>query len=232
MANDVSMQVHHRPGTWDRSIFLHVMQGEYGELNFPGAVVLDIGAHIGSFSMLAAARGAARVVALEPGSSNFELLQRNALNFPVIETRRIAAWPDDNHGASLIWRPCGTHENTGGASVLPVSDISGYTLIDQGAEAVGIVVFDELLCELGAVDILKIDAEGSEYPLLLGSSELGRVRAIVGEYHAIGAPISAADASWTQPWNVENLVAHLQREGFQVARGSDPTLGIFHAWRP
>ena len=46
----------------------------------PGSTLLDVGACVGSYALLAAARGL-RVVALEPGAENFQMLCRNvALN--------------------------------------------------------------------------------------------------------------------------------------------------------
>jgi len=66
-----------REGTWDKSIFDTVMQGEYGDIDFAGKTVVDIGAHIGGFSILAALGGARRVVAFEAGAENYALLVAN-----------------------------------------------------------------------------------------------------------------------------------------------------------
>jgi FkbM family methyltransferase len=74
-----------RPGTWDEWI---VDEAPYGRLPIPsGSTVLDLGAHIGTFTRDALRRGATCVVACEPEPTNFELLRRNTIDLPVISVR-------------------------------------------------------------------------------------------------------------------------------------------------
>jgi hypothetical protein len=73
-----------REGTWDRLIFEEVIAGEYGNLDFAGKTVVDIGAHIGAFSVLAALRGARRVLAFEASAENHALLVSNCEDFPMV----------------------------------------------------------------------------------------------------------------------------------------------------
>lgn len=69
-----------REGTFDTGIIQEVAYDPFYAMSclFIGedSVVIDVGAHIGAFSVLAAARGA-RVVALEPVQENFQLLEEN-----------------------------------------------------------------------------------------------------------------------------------------------------------
>ena len=51
----------------------------------PGATVLDLGAHIGSFSVAAAARGY-HVIAVEAGADNVELLKESVRSHAVHRT--------------------------------------------------------------------------------------------------------------------------------------------------
>ncbi|MBZ0172927.1 MAG: hypothetical protein K8E66_11140, partial [Phycisphaerales bacterium] len=60
---DGEAQVNVRRQSWDRNISANVVAGEYGDIAFSGTTVVDIGAHIGSFSILAATRGARRILA-------------------------------------------------------------------------------------------------------------------------------------------------------------------------
>jgi FkbM family methyltransferase len=227
-----SMEIHHRPGTWDRAIFDTVVNGEYGALDFRGKTVVDIGAHIGAFSILAALHGAKQVLAFEAGAANFLLLQANCRDLPHVRCEHAAVWSSHDIGAPLLWRPCGNSGNTGGGTVLSCPHIAGFEIASGGTEEVGRVAFDDIVASVGVVDLLKIDAEGSEYPILLGSEKLDCVTEIVGEYHALrglranGAEMGAADG-----WNVDHLVSHLQAQGFTVARQFRTDNGIFRATR-
>lgn len=227
-----SMEIHHRPGTWDRAIFDTVVNGEYGALDFRGKTVVDIGAHIGAFSILAALHGAKQVVAFEAGAANFLLLQANCRDLPNVRCEHAAVWSSHDIGVPLLWRPCGHAGNTGGGTVLPCSEIAGIEIASGGAEKVSRVAFDDIVASVGVVDLLKIDAEGSEYPILLSSESLHCVAEIVGEYHAlqglsaVGGKMGAAGG-----WNVDHLVSHLQAQGFNVARQFRTDNGIFRATR-
>lgn len=174
-----------RPGTWDQAILGNVLNGEYGAIDFSGKVVLDIGAHIGAFSLLAAHCGARRVVACEAASENFALLRANCAPYSCVECIQGAVWSSADPHLSLRWRRNAHPENTGGGTVLACEAIAGFRISDAQGEDVVRIAFDDLVRDLGRVDLVKIDAEGSEYPILLGSAMLGRVGEIVGEYHAL-----------------------------------------------
>lgn len=74
----------YREGVNDMTEIPHVK--DYDALNIrPGDVVLDLGAHIGSFSVRACDKfWAKQVIALEPAAFNFEILEMNAKNRPII----------------------------------------------------------------------------------------------------------------------------------------------------
>jgi FkbM family methyltransferase len=217
--------MHFREGTEDEKIF-RLAAKEYGELDFEGKTVLDIGAHVGGFSFHAASSGAARVVAFEAGSDNFALLQRNCAA-PNIECRHAAVW---NVAGELTWGPGGFGGN-------PVVNTGGGGMMAPGDEKVTAVAFDDVVRELGRVDILKIDAEGSEYPILMTSKRLGQVERIVGEYHpvrhpsqpVVSSPHAHVDA---KHWKPRKLFQSLARAGFEV-RLHTPLLrlGLFSATR-
>jgi predicted RNA methylase len=69
----------YRPGTHDEYIIERVVKDNVYGLSgdMKKQIVIDIGAHIGSFSCLAASKGAV-VWAFEPQSENFEILAQNA----------------------------------------------------------------------------------------------------------------------------------------------------------
>jgi FkbM family methyltransferase len=130
----------------------------------PDEVVVDVGAHIGCYSLKAAHIGA-KVIAIEPDSSNFELLKYNVrLNgFRNVEVLNVAA--SDKRGRVVLYPQTG--DNTGTSSLEPdwtpsakreTYEVEGSTL-DEIVES----------RHIGSVDWLKVDVEGHEVPTLLGA---------------------------------------------------------------
>ncbi|PIE65661.1 MAG: hypothetical protein CSA26_02840 [Desulfobacterales bacterium] len=142
----------------------HVTKTLY-QLIKPGMVFVDIGANIGYFSMLAAKMvgSSGKVIAFEPDQFNSSLLYLNAQKnsfanieiypFAVAESKKIVVY--DNLDGN------GTISNPG-------DDMT--TLISR--TVVHAVKLDDLLREENAVDIIKIDIEGSEHLALLGATAL------------------------------------------------------------
>ncbi len=84
------------------------------------------------------------------------------------------------------------------------------------------VTLDSLIGRLEHVDLLKIDAEGGEYPAILGSESLACVDRIALEWH------SHAECEGTP----EHLVAKLESVGFTVEwSGKENGIGMIHATR-
>jgi FkbM family methyltransferase len=223
--------IFHRPHTFDANIWLSVFDGnEYGlPAAFPeGAVVLDIGAHIGAFTYTALNRGAAFVLAIEPAPENARLWQHNlhrvcrATDRAVLVTA--AAW---HEGGSLplclfdclTGAPIGP--NTGGSNVVrpaghPVRTVPFDALVDMALSASG----------GERIALLKLDCEGSEWPILFASKRLHLIDEIVGEYHL------TAETIWPGARTVADLIPHLAAAGFMTAfQTDDARLGKFHAWR-
>ncbi|MBD0328885.1 MAG: FkbM family methyltransferase [Thermoleophilia bacterium] len=132
-------------------------------------VVVDAGAHVGLFSLLASAH-ARRVIALEPHPGNFELLRRNIERNARdnVDARQRALWPEPRTVALVDGR-----ESTS-VSVRPT---------DGGEVAVAAETLDSIVS--APVDLLKLDVEGAEYDILTRAedSTLRRISAIVAEVH-------------------------------------------------
>lgn len=220
-----------RAQSWDRTIFANVIGGEYGEIDVRGGTVVDVGAHIGSFCILAVMKGARRVLAYEAGTDNFDLLVRNCATLPAVECHHAAVWRSDARAAELIWRPASQAENTGGGTVIECTAVAGEPAAAERRCSVGAIPFDDVVERAGTIDLLKIDAEGSEYPILLTSRKLDRVGAIVGEFHDIAGLDSRMAIPGVPDWTVERLRAHLERQGFDVDVRRKGALGFFRAAR-
>jgi FkbM family methyltransferase len=127
----------------------------------PGGRILDLGAHIGVFSLAAAAAGY-EVVAVEASPRNVALLRSSASRNGFHRMRVIHAGVSDGAG-TLRFCPFGPY----GHVISPTT--AHYTEIEVRAETV-----DGLLLELGwdRVDFIKMDIEGSEVAAVRGMGRL------------------------------------------------------------
>jgi FkbM family methyltransferase len=207
------------------------MRGEYGALDVRGKLVVDVGAHIGGFAILAATSGARHVIAYEPADENFRLLAVNAAPHPAIEVHRAAVWRSDRAEPRLAWRASSNVRNTGGGTVVAGASIGGDRPGVAPGEPVDAVAFDDIVERAGTVDLLKIDAEGSEYPILATSRRLDRVEAIVGEWHDVEDVDPAMAIRGLDAWTGDALMDLLEDRGFVVETRAQGAGGIFRAAR-
>jgi FkbM family methyltransferase len=135
-------------------------------LTWQGANVLDIGANIGVYTMLAAknARGSGKVISLEPVPQMFQQLSEGVrLNgYTNVLVYNIAAW-EQNRQLKMV---CSEPQNLGSYGV----DIKEHK---QSGISVQAVRIDDLAVQLGlqTVDLIKIDVEGAELQVLKGTIE-------------------------------------------------------------
>ena len=167
-----------RPNTTDSEVFRAVYtENEYQLDNISGDTVLDIGAHIGSFSRLAAESGAKTVLAIEPHPVTFNLLKTNLRQFGNVECLNMAA--SDQFGiAELVYLGDTSNMDYGqhaikDAAIHGYSAGTSYRVVTMRLEAFAKV--------LGGVDWIKADCEGSE---LLFENDLSIARkGVFGEIH-------------------------------------------------
>jgi FkbM family methyltransferase len=148
----------------------------------PGQTVVDIGGHIGLFSLYSSSKvgKSGRVVVCEPGPNNFPILERNlSLNeLPQITARPYAI--SDHEGEAEFFIPIGGTEadNPATNSLYPTSD--------RKAVKVKLKTLDALVKEegIGDIDHLKVDVEGAELDVLAGGeAALKRTRRVMMEVH-------------------------------------------------
>lgn len=163
------------------------------------ALVIDIGANSGAFSYACLRRGAGGVIAFEPGPVG-DLAEKNCAEFGNrFELIRKAVWRSDQPAEVLTLATSHPERHSGSMSaVLPKlgKPITAET-----------VSLDEILRIFETVHILKLDCEGSEYPILMTCSELHRCEHILGEWHHVNAA-----------WSIDGLKQHLEKQGFEVYR--------------
>ena len=159
---------------WDAQLYDEVYnKNEYEVKSFLSSdVVLDIGSHIGSFTKLAIDRGSNSVYSYEADIDNYNLSVKNLSNYKT-NLNNFAVWRSDVKDAKLPFVIDKNNSNTG----------LGTLMIDSVENNIAGVSLDEILSKFESVRFLKIDVEGSEFPILLTSSLLGKVKEIVGEFH-------------------------------------------------
>ena len=176
-----------RPGTMDFSIAQEVLKDdcyrittEFKNIIGTPKCILDVGAHIGSFSVLCAKLfPEASIIAVEPEDWNHTLLTANSAMIPTLRTIRAAVGSPgeisirfgDLRAASA---PVGEELNTGGWNRSQVGK-------DVPCVAVG-----DLLENIP--DLVKLDCEGGEYGFLRQAGELDmlcKLPFILGEWHRV-----------------------------------------------
>jgi FkbM family methyltransferase len=173
------------------------------------SVVIDIGAHIGAFSVFAASQANnVRVYSFEPIPDNFELLQQN------IELNKFKN--------NITPVPKGVWSCSGKKSIyLSLKDSGLHSFFDKRLkeyepelkhdcrqiECVCLKdIFDTYKIEV--CDFLKIDCEGSEYEILFSTPEeyLKKIGFISLEYHD------------NETHDINELMEFLKKHGFNISR--------------
>ena len=192
------MKFYCRPGDlgqWDESIVSGCLKGMYGD-GFTGTVI-DIGAHIGGFSILAA-QTAERVIAFEASTANYEMLLRNieVNGLANIEARHLAVVGDGKPVSLFV-----NSQNSGRNSVFSIGQDHA------GAEMVEGITLEAILDEVDEVDFLKSDCEGAEYGFFFATpvEKLRKIKKMGIEAHTC------------ETATFEDLISFLSCAGFSVS---------------
>lgn len=209
-----------RSGTWDNRL-----AEEAAVLNryrlpdaFPdGAVVVDVGAHIGAFALASAERGA-RVLTFEPDPENFALLMDNTAQYRRegrIRAEARAVWRSDTDPGRLRYNPLRRWEGNWG-----LQTGAGTCCIEvHRADLIEVptVPLDRVLSEAGQAVMLKLDCEFAEYPIVLTSRQLHRVGMVAGEWHEVPGPLALeARVGGIDCFRGEHIIGALLCQGFDV----------------
>jgi FkbM family methyltransferase len=164
-----------------------------------GMTVIDVGAHIGTYTILAAEKVGknGRVIAVEPESKNYRQLLENIKlnNFQNIVPVNIALLDYEGYEKLYISPLSGTHSLLFKEDAISSIEVQTKPL-------------DRLLEELNLkkIDIIKIDAEGAEIPILRGAEKTLKtnpnLKIFVASYH--------------YPSEVEEVCQFLNERGFKT----------------
>lgn len=165
----------YREETNDRKIIEHIFEHNRYALpeNLRGTTVIDLGAQIGSFSVLAALRGA-RVYAYEPEKENYALLEENTKGHTITCYNKAV-------GAKRGKQKLYIHpSNTGSNSIQLIEpDFS-----KEKYQEVEVVTFDDVIKDIDYCFFLKVDIEGAEVEILPRILEHHKkIKAVAMEVH-------------------------------------------------
>lgn len=157
-------------GTFFRRIYTG-----YGLQLEAGDIVVDIGANVGTFSILSANGGVAKVLAYEPHPGNFRHLTQN---LRVCGASCVQAFP----------LAVAAKAGAGNLSLSPIS--GGHSLFDpEMGQCLKVMAttLPELMVEnrIDRIDFLKLDCEGAEGAILQATprEQLRRIKKIAMEFH-------------------------------------------------
>jgi FkbM family methyltransferase len=163
------------------------------------SVVVDMGAHIGSFSPIAA-RSADRVLAYEPEPMNYQMLKKNVefnhlKNLTIFEMavsgssgyQDICAYVDGSTGSHSLYKKDSNHMVKKRVQTISLEDI-----IERE--------------RLSRIDFLKLDCEGTEHDIFrkMSFDTATPIRSIVMEAHRVPPEFSI------------DIPARLKELGFEV----------------
>lgn len=167
--------------------------------------VIDIGAHIGLFSVfLGILNPKCQVFSYEIDKANFEKLKQNVNSCGVSNVIPINLAVTEKRGVVNYFsgRDCSEF------STVRISFSKARPIVDEGSTVVGTASSTTLndIIEsnnLDHVDFLKLDCEGAEFEIIYSTTDenFRRIKAIGGEYHEYG------------PYTVNELIAHLSTFG-------------------
>ena len=156
-----------------------LLQGLYeAEFREAPRVIVDAGANAGLSSVFYANKfPKAKVIAVEPEPSNYEMLLKNAAPYPGITPVHAALWKE-NGTLNLF-------DTGGGNTTFQVTGAAGANRT-PGTGRVPAVTLEKLMIDYGLdrIDLLKMDVEGAEKEIFEHSSPwIDRVGLIAVELH-------------------------------------------------
>lgn len=170
-----------RPANTDAQIVDEVINkdtyGMWGVIK-PHHTVIDIGGHIGSFGVFAAALGA-NVFSYEAVRANYDLLKRNMMlnGFPFIAYKLAVMGKQEDKRKVFI-----RESNFGG------NNMYGESTKNAPFETVDCITLGQVFKDnnIDECDFLKMDCEGAETEILAAFSGLRRIKYISLEAHGAG----------------------------------------------
>lgn len=174
----------------------------------PGDTFVDIGAHIGYFTLLGAALvgDAGKVIAVEPVDENFRQLEKHLTSNGLDMVTAVQAVVSAENGERSIFFNA---DNDGGHALWDPAEHPANALTRENprADTVASVTLDRLFKQNGidTVRLMKIDTEGAEAEIIDGAREVflsGRIEFVIMEVNAGG--LNLMDSGIKQLFDLAN----------------------------
>jgi FkbM family methyltransferase len=214
LKKDVYLKCRYKRG-WDLGHIQEIFEdGVYGRE--PKEYVIDVGASNADSAIFFAARGASKVLALEPDPESYQLTQENIrmndLQQKVVPLN-LALSASDGVAEFLI-----PNEQPNASTLSPTESLSKVMDFAQGNRVqVNTTTLEALIERYGLprIDLLKMDCEGCEYSVLRNTKQetFRKISDIILEYH-------------DGPGDLPGLLSHV---GFTVKCTATKPLGIIKA---
>jgi len=177
-------------------------------------VIIDVGAHIGCFTIEAAKKATkGKIIALEPSKKSYNILKENIKinNFQNIITENLGIWKKTDKISLYL------NENN--------SIVNNIFKKTSQIEEIDVISLSSCLKKynIEKIDFLKMDCEGAEFEIILGLTDetLKKIKKISMEVHGM-----------REEYVVEDLVKFLQQHNFTVKMKStskDEKLSMLYA---
>jgi FkbM family methyltransferase len=217
--------VHYRPGTVDENVLNESFDHDLFFLFVPeyrlqpDHIILDIGAHIGCFSLLAASKAiAGKIYSFEPCSETYQLFEKNVQTNKLSNIKTFQLAVAGKNGTALLY-----HDT--------VTGNWGHTIIkavSSESETVNCITLESIIESenIKHIDFIKFNCEGAEYGILLNTSPsiLRRIKCMLICYHGY----------LEETFSKKQLTEHLSRAGFiihQRRRNKDDDSGWLIAYQ-
>ena len=173
-------------------------------------IIIDIGGHIGLFSIYAAEKcKSGKIFTFEPVKDNFKILKEN------IETNKIK---------NIFPEKVAISNKSSKVTIFLSDDDAGHGMYSKSSNTITIdaINLEEIFLKnnLKKCDFLKIDAEGAEFDILENISEdmLKTISKIVIEYHIFEE---------NSIKRLENIMEKFEKNGFKITKNPySDTLGL------
>ncbi|MEY3739132.1 MAG: hypothetical protein RL544_1910 [Bacteroidota bacterium] len=159
----------------------------------PNPVIIDCGANIGISSLyFKTIYPGATLIAFEPDKSLADIYQKNMLQNSI---------QDFTLHKAAVWTENGTISFNNMGSEASSIDVSG-----KSSHSVPTIKLASIVAEHPTIDLLKIDIEGAEYPVIQDiASELHMVKHMFIEYHGLAS----------ETYKLETILRIVSEAGFK-----------------
>jgi len=167
-----------------------------------GAIVIDVGASIGLFSLLAASQDA-NVLVYEPDPEVFQILLENIRMNPATQIRARQCALGSRNETRVLYR---FGESAGNSFFFRPGKEPSLSAPEATVECFSLAEIFEI-DSIGHCDLMKMNCEGAEFEILLGTPRtlFERIQAIVFECH-----------DRLTPYPCDDLVCFLENMGYRV----------------